>query len=58
MKRMILAAFLAVSAFPALSADTTADRKAVASSTDEARAQAGKSHPGAAKQQCKCHVNR
>lgn len=57
MKRMILAAFLAVSALPALAADTSADRKA-ASSSDEARAQAGNAQPGAAKQECNCAVNR
>jgi uncharacterized protein (UPF0333 family) len=55
MKRMILAALLAASTTPALAADTSEDRKAVASSTDEARAQAVNARPGAAKE-CNCHV--
>ncbi len=48
MTKMMLAALLALAAVPALGADTTADRKgaAVVTSTDEARAQAGKQIAG------------
>ncbi len=43
MTKMMLAALLALAAVPALGADTTSDRKAAAvTSTDEARAVAGK----------------
>ena len=57
MTRMMLAALLALAAVPALGADTTADRKTAATvtSTDEARAQAGKQIAGqGAVQACTC----
>ena len=57
MTKMMLAALLALAAVPALGADTTADRKgaAAATSTDEARAQAGKQTAGqGAVQACTC----
>jgi hypothetical protein len=48
MTKMMLAALLALAAVPALGADTASDRKGAAAvtSTDEARAQAGKQVAG------------
>ena len=51
-KRMMLAALLALSAVPALASDASADRKALASTTDEVRAQAGKAHGDATRHGC------
>ncbi len=51
-KRMMLAALLALSAVPALASDTSVDRKAVVSTTDEARAQAGKAQGDATRHGC------
>jgi hypothetical protein len=42
MKRMVLAGLLSLAAVPALAADTSTDRKASVTSTDEARALAGR----------------
>jgi hypothetical protein len=51
-KRMILAALLALSTVPALASDTSADRTAMASTTDEARSQAGHARGDATRHAC------
>lgn len=57
MTKMMLAALLALAAVPVLGADTASDRKATSAvtSTDEARAQAGKQIAGqGAAKACTC----